>query len=187
MFISEETTPLDESSDFSNTRTIDVSSSGDLGTAAAKVIDGELQTIADPGVTGNSTFTYTNVAGFDMTLGRSYEPKFEGFIFGLKTIDHDTRGVDISLTIEDIDGNNATVTQFAGRDEIGLILFSKTEFSSINLTEIKDIVILIHNQLEVDATFEFFEYGFIPEPAILALFSAGLFGIGFVRRNKFNL
>ena len=180
VFISEETTPLDESSDFSSTRIIDVLSSSDLGTAAAKVIDGELQTIADPGASGDFTFTYANATGFDLTLGRAYEPKFEGFVIGLKSIDQG--GVDIGLTID-----GKTVSQFV--NTVGLALFSKKDFvdQGVDLSSVHEIIIDIHNNLEVDATFEFFEYGFIPEPATLALFGAGLFGVGFVRRKKFNL
>ena len=179
VFTSETGSLSTTSSDFSTSRQINVTKTGALRSSSVQVVNNELQIVTDSAITSDNTFTYAN-SNFDLTLGRSYEPKFEGFILGLTDIG--INGIDIVITVE-----GDTATQFV--NNAGLVLFSKTDFvaQGVNFTNVNDIVIEIHNYAGVNATFDYFEYGFIPEPVTLALFGAGLFGIGFVRRRKFNL
>jgi len=188
-----ETSILGSSSDFSTERTLMIEEHpGSIDSDSDSDSDSDIFVFvdADDGVleinTGvdslsDTTSRYSNAVGFDFRQAEQITSALSD-VFVLTLLSIDQGGVEISLVVDGV-----LDTQLV--NAAGDVLFSHSTFGDVS--SVKNIELLIHNNEEVDVTFDaFMSYGrgsstpdaHVPEPTVITLFAIGLTGLGFVRR-----
>jgi len=177
-------TALGTSSVFSVNRNLSISENpAGLGGASAIVSGGELGISTGFQTGSDTTSSYSNLAGLDFTAPETTGSIFDAFVLELLTIDQG--GVDISLTVDGV-----TATQSINAP--GQVVFAYSGFSGVDFTSVNNVDLFVHNNVAVDATFDFFDargsepVAQVPAPGGLLLMGAGLLGFAAVRRTKKN-
>ena len=187
IFASEnETSTLGISSDFSIERNLsgDIhpgSSSSDLLLFVDAADNGVLHIDTGVGTISDTSSRYSNSTGLNFRQAETTVSAWSD-VFILTLLSIDQGGVEISLVVDGV-----LDTQLV--NAAGDVLFSHSTFGDVS--SVKNIELLIHNNKEVDVTFDsFMSYGrgsstpdaHVPEPTVITLFAIGLTGLGFVRR-----
>ena len=180
-----ETSILGSSSDFSTERTLMIEEHpGSIDSDMFVFVDaddGVLEINTGVDSLSDTTSRYSNAVGFDFRQAEQITSALSD-VFVLTLLSIDQGGVEISLVVDGV-----LDTQFV--NAAGDVLFSHSTFGDVS--SVKNIELLIHNNKEVDVTFDsFMSYGrgsstpdaHVPEPTVITLFAIGLTGLGFVRR-----
>jgi len=176
-------------SDFADTRDIELTrTNGSDFDASTKIDNQTLIMNAGVGVKNTTVVSYYNAAGFDFLSAGTppgFTPTFEGFILELLSIDNQG-GMDIKLELTDTNGQISFEEQAINSPDS--VLFESSAFTignpSLNMGSISQLVLTFSGGLGTDTSVDFSGYGYIPEPAPLALLGIGLVGIIFSRRRK---
>ena len=180
-----ETSILGSSSDFSTERTLMIEEHpGSIDSDMFVFVDaddGVLEINTGVDSLSDTTSRYSNAVGFDFRQAEQITSALSD-VFVLTLLSIDQGGVEISLVVDGV-----LDTQLV--NAAGDVLFSHSTFGDVS--SVKNIELLIHNNEEVDVTFDaFMSYGrgsstpdaHVPEPTVITLFAIGLTGLGFVRR-----
>jgi len=180
-----ETSILGSSSDFSTERTLMIEEHpGSIDSDMFVFVDaddGVLEINTGVDSLSDTTSRYSNAVGFDFRQAEQITSALSD-VFVLTLLSIDQGGVEISLVVDGV-----LDTQLV--NAAGDVLFSHSTFGDVS--SVKNIELLIHNNKEVDVTFDsFMSYGrgsstpdaHVPEPTVITLFAIGLTGLGFVRR-----
>jgi len=182
-----ETSILGSSSDFSTERTLMIEEHpGSIDSDMFVFVDaddGVLEINTGVDSLSDTTSRYSNAVGFGFDFRQAEQiTSALSDVFVLTLLSIDQGGVEISLVVDGV-----LDTQFV--NAAGDVLFSHSTFGDVS--SVKNIELLIHNNEEVDVTFDaFMSYGrgsstpdaHVPEPTVITLFAIGLTGLGFVRR-----
>jgi len=189
IFASEnETSTLGISSDFSIERNLSgdihpVSSSSDLLLFVDAADNGVLHIDTGVGTISDTSSRYSNSTGLNFRQAETTVSAWSD-VFILTLLSIDQGGVEISLMVDGIKSSQHV-------NKVGDVLFLHSAFG--DLSAVKSIDLLIHNNEAVDATFgSFISYGEasnipsgnVPEPTLITLLAIGLTGLGFARRRS---